>query len=198
MGLLRCFLAVEVPAPLQEAIQTATADTRKRLGQRLVRWVPGHNVHLTLKFLGDTSDASASLVQNMLTVEVRQFEPFDLSVRGIGAYPSTQRPRVIWVGVTAPPALASLHHQLDAATARLGFSADNREFSPHLTIGRVRPNATAEDAQELEGALEDARIGPLGSVRVEAIHLFKSDLRAAGSVYTRLFSAPLGMAERDS
>jgi 2'-5' RNA ligase len=198
MGLLRCFLAVEGPARLQEAIQTATADTRRRLGQRLVRWVPGHNVHLTLKFLGDTSDASASLVQSMLTVEVRQFEPFDISVQGIGAYPSTRRPRVIWVGVTAPPALASLHHQLDAATARLGFSAENREFSPHLTIGRVRPNATAEDAQELEGALEDARIGPLGSVRVEAIHLFKSDLRAAGSVYTRLFSAPLGKAQRDS
>lgn len=194
MGLLRAFLASALPTDLQDAIQAATADLRARLGPQLVRWVPGHNVHLTFKFLGDASASSLELIKDTLSNEASKFEPFDVLVEGMGAYPSSRRPRVLWIGLTAPPVLASLQHEIDMATARLGYASEEREFSPHLTIGRVRQNATGAELQKIRGELEQAKVGRLGSFRVDAMHLFKSDLQPTGSIYTRLFTAQLGKA----
>lgn len=195
MGLLRAFLASELPSALQDAIQLASAGVRLRLGPELVRWVPGHNVHLTLKFLGDVSPSNLELIQDLLATHASQYQPFDVLVGGFGCYPNARRPRVLWIGLMAPPELASLQRELDAATARLGYSSEERAFSPHLTIGRVRQNASAADLQRIRAEVEQLSIGDVGSLRVEAIHLFKSELHPAGSVYTRLFSARLGAAE---
>jgi 2'-5' RNA ligase len=194
MGLLRAFLAAELPPNLQDAIQTATASVRRSLGADLVRWVPAHNVHLTLKFLGDVSPASLDLIKHMLETEAGNHEPFDATIEGFGCYPSARRPRILWVGLEAPPSLSSLHHDLNAAAARLGYPAEDRDFSPHLTIGRVRQNATATELQKIRAEVEHLQLGNLGTTRVESIHLFKSDLLPTGSVYTRLFTAQLGIA----
>jgi 2'-5' RNA ligase len=191
MSLLRCFLAVELPPSLQDAIGAATEDPRRRLGSDLIRWVPARNVHLTLKFLGDTAPSAIGLIKAALRAEVPQYQPFDALVHGFGAFPSNRKPRVLWVGLTAPPVLASLQHELDVATARLGYSSEERGFSPHLTIGRVRQNISTSGLQKIRDELEQTSIGELGSLRVEAVHLFKSELQPAGSVYSKLFSAPL-------
>lgn len=191
MGLLRAFLASELPSHLQDAIQTATSGLRVTLGDELVRWVPPHNVHLTLKFLGDVSPSSLDLVKQMLATEASQVQPFEVQVEGLGSYPNSRRPRVIWVGVTAPGALAALQHSIEAAAARLGFGSDERDYSPHLTIGRVRQNVSVTEQQKIRTALEETHIGNLGSAQVDAVHLFKSDLLPTGSIYTKLFTAPL-------
>ena len=194
MGLLRAFLAAELPPNLQDAIQTATAGLRRTLGAELVRWVPARNVHLTLKFLGDVSPASLDLIKHMLETEAGKHEPFDAAVEGFGCYPNARKPRILWVGLEAPPRLASLHHDLNAAAARLGYPAEDRDFSPHLTIGRVRQNATATEVQKIRAEVEHVQLGNLGTTRVDSIHLFKSDLLPTGSVYTKLFTAQLGTA----
>src|SRR5512146_1221454 len=191
MGLLRAFLASELPTPLQDAIYTASAVFRSLLRACVVRWVPAHSVHLTLKFLGDVSPSSLDLIKQMLVAEAAQFSAFDVQVQDLGCYPNPRRPRVLWVGLNAPPELASLQRAIEAAAARLGYESEEREFSPHLTIGRVRQNASATDLHNIRAALDEIRIGWLGTARVDAIHLFKSELRPEGSVYTRLFSAPL-------
>ncbi len=98
---------------------------------------------------------------------------------------------MLWVGLKAPPELGSLQRSIEAAAARLGYESEERDFSPHLTIGRVRQNASSGDLHKIRAALEDCRVGLLGSTTLDAIHLFKSELRPEGSVYTRLFSAPL-------
>ena len=192
MSLLRAFLASELPPALQDAIQTATAHLRKTLDHDLIRWIPAHNIHLTLKFLGDVSPSSLDLIEQMLTTEAAQLRPFEMQVEGLGSYPTSRRPRVFWVGLNAPAALASLQHAIETATSRLGYPSEEREFSPHLTIGRVRQNVSAADLQKIRAALEETKVGNLGTVRVEAIHLFKSELHPSGSVYTKLFSASLG------
>lgn len=192
MSLLRAFLASELPPALQDAIQTATAHLRKTLDHDLIRWIPARNIHLTLKFLGDVSPSSLDLIEQMLTTEAAQLRPFEMRVEGFGSYPTSRRPRVLWVGLNAPAALASLQHAIEAATSRLGYPSEEREFSPHLTIGRVRQNVSAADLQKIRTALEETKVGSLGTVRVEAIHLFKSELHPSGSVYTKLFSASLG------
>jgi 2'-5' RNA ligase len=176
---------------MQDAIQEATACARASLGSELVRWVPIRNIHLTLKFLGDSPRSTLKLVEDAMEAEVTRYAPFDVLVGGSGAYPHKDRPRVFWVGLNAPRALAALHHKLDQATARLGYDSENRGFSPHLTIGRVRPNVQTAGMQRLREELGRTRVGNLGTVHVQAVHLFKSDLQPTGSKYTRLFTARL-------
>jgi len=176
---------------MQDAIQEATAGARARLGSELVRWVPSRNVHLTLKFLGNTPLSGLDLVQNALKAEVPRYAPFEVMVKGFGAYPNKERPRVLWVGLHGPRALEALQHELDAATARLGYDPEKRGFSPHLTIGRVRPNVPAAAMQRIREEMEKTQIGDLGTLRVEAVHLLKSDLQPTGSIYTGLFTARL-------
>jgi RNA 2',3'-cyclic 3'-phosphodiesterase len=191
MGLLRAFIASEIPPALQDAIQSATVALRTSLGSELVRWVPAHNVHLTLKFLGDVSPSSVDLIKQMLVSEALEFLPFNMQVEGLGCYPNARRPRVLWVGLTAPPELTSLQRAIETAAARLGYESEDRDFSPHLTIGRVRQNASSGDLQRIRTAMETTRVGLLGNTRMDAVQLFKSELRPEGSVYTKLFSAPL-------
>lgn len=194
MSLLRCFLAIEVPSSIQDAIATATAAARSKLGSDLVRWAPPRNVHLTLKFLGDTAPSGIDLIQAALTAETRQYQPFEAEVAGFGAFPNIRKPRVLWVGVGAPGILGSLQHELDIATDRLGYSSEDRSFSPHLTIGRVRQNLAAASLQIVRDELEQTTVGRLGSYRVEEVHLFKSELNLSGSIYTKLFTSRLGQA----
>src|SRR5512147_2569284 len=137
MGLLRAFIAVELPVFLQESIQQNTARLRQALNSSLVRWTPAHNIHLTLKFLGDVSPANITLLCEMLTREAEPHPAFDMSIAGLGSFPTSRRPRVIWLGLRAPAVLESLQHGIESAAARLGYASEERPFSPHLTIGRV-------------------------------------------------------------
>jgi 2'-5' RNA ligase len=191
MGLLRAFLASELPPPLQDAIQTATTSLRQTLGDELIRWVPIRNIHLTLKFLGDVSPSSLDLIEQMLATEAAQVPCFEVQIEGLGAYPNSRRPRVLWVGLSAPASLVALQHAIEAASARLGFESEDREYSPHLTIGRVRQDISSTEQHKIRAALESTLIGNLGSARVDAVHLFKSDLQRTGSIYTKLFTTPL-------
>jgi len=192
MSLLRAFIAVEIPSSLQNTIHESTASLHKSLGDDLIRWVPSQNVHLTLKFLGDVSSSNLDLIKQMLTAEAAQHKCFEMQMDGIGSFPNPRRPRVIWVGLRAPAALESLQRGIESASARLGYAIDEKSFSPHLTIGRVKQNLSALEIQRIRAELEKTKIGLLGVVHVDAAHLFKSDLQLNGSVYTRLFSAPIG------
>ncbi len=199
MRTLRAFIAVEIPPAIQQAILHETESLRRALGPDLVRWVPVENLHLTLKFLGDISSAHVDAICGMLTAEAARFRPLPVGVGGLGAFPAlrhgsgptSKRVRVLWVGLDAPAGLASLQHGIESAAAKLGYEAEERPFSPHLTIGRVRQQVTASDQQAIAKALERTSVGALGEIEVTAVHLFKSELNRNGAVYTRLFSAPL-------
>ena len=191
MSLLRAFIAVEIPPEIHQAIEAETASLRAALNASLVRWVSLPNVHLTLKFLGDVSPASIELLSQMLSVEVGQHLVFEMELGELGAFPNSRRPRVIWIGIQVPAELEALQHGIEAAAATLGYPAEKRSFSPHLTIGRVKQNVGSAGMIKIRTVLEKTQIGQLGTVHVTAVHLFKSDLKPTGAVYTRLFSAPL-------
>ena len=190
MTLLRVFIAVETPLPIRQAIFVQTESLRGALGD-LVRWAPVENMHLTLKFIGDVSPANVELLSQMLAMEATGSAPFRMQIGGLGSFPTSRRARVIWVGIHAPAALASLQRGIQSAAARLGYESETRPFSPHLTIGRVRQQVRASDQQRVRAALERTQVGDLGAAEVTAVHLFKSDLKSSGAEYTRLFSAPL-------
>jgi len=193
MSLLRSFIAVEIPHEIQQAIHQSTANLRKGVGS-LIRWVAPENMHLTLKFLGDISPASVDILTQMLRAEADSFLCFDIHLKGIGAFPNLKRPRVIYIGIQAPAGLEALQRGIESASHRLGYESDpngGRRFSPHLTIGRVRQGASTSDQQKIRQALENIHIDSLGTARVDSVHLYKSDLKPSGPVYTKLYSVPL-------
>jgi 2'-5' RNA ligase len=190
MTLLRVFIAIEIPLPIRQAISAQTESLRGALGP-LVRWVPVENMHLTLKFIGDISPANVEMLEQTLTAETTGSAPFSMHIGGLGSFPTPRRARIIWIGIQAPAALESLQHGIESAAARLGYEPETRPFSPHLTIGRVRQPVRASDQQQVRAALEQTPVGALGAAEISAVHLFKSDLQPTGSIYTRLFSAPL-------
>ncbi len=189
--MLRAFIAVEIPAGIQNAIAQSTVSLKNALPKTLVRWVAPQNVHLTIKFLGDISPVHLERLAETLRVEAASHGMFSMSVGGIGAFPNPRRARVIWIGLQAPPALEALQRGVEAAAAQQGYAPEERSFSPHLTIGRVGHNVSSSDLQSIRSALEATKVGELGTLRVEAIHIFKSDLLPTGSVYTHLFALPL-------
>jgi len=191
MGLLRTFIAVDIPSHIQQLIQQRTEPLRKSLGAALVRWVAPESVHLTLKFLGDVAPANIQMLSQMLGAEADVVHAFDIHVNGLGCFPSRKRPRVLFIGIQAPAELEALYRGIDSACARLGYESDQRDFAPHLSIGRVRQDIPVAGQQQIRAALEASVIDALGTARVDSVHLYKSDLKPSGSVYTKLFSAPL-------
>jgi 2'-5' RNA ligase len=189
--MLRSFIAVEMPTGIQSAIAQSTASLKNALPRTLIRWVAPQNVHLTLKFLGDVSPANLERLAGMLKAETALHEMFSIVVGGLGAFPNPRRARVIWIGLEAPPALESLRRGVEAAAAQMGYAPEERPFSPHLTLGRVGQNISTSELQRIRTALDETKVGMLGSVCVEAVHILKSDLRPGGSIYTRLYSLPL-------
>jgi 2'-5' RNA ligase len=191
MNQIRAFIAIDLPPALQEPLEKQTSRLRQALGDDLVRWVPVHNMHLTLKFLGNTAASHIEFIKQMMTQAADSTPPFDLTLSGLGSFPNPKRIRVLWAGVHAGSGLTSLQRELELGAARLGCERDERPFSPHLTLGRVRQGTDAKDTQKIRDALSAHQTGRIGAARIDSVHLYKSDLRADGSVYTKLFSAPL-------
>jgi len=190
MSMLRAFIAVEIPSEIQQKIHRETENFRRGINS-LVRWVPPPNMHLTLKFLGDVSPNSVEFLVQMLRNEADHVQNFEIHLAGLGAFPNLKRPRVLYIGIQAPAALDALARGIESASRRLGYEAEERPFSAHLTLGRVRQSVTPAEQQQIRRAIESTQVDLLGTARVDSVHLFKSDLNPGGSVYTRLYSAPL-------
>lgn len=190
MSLLRAFIAVEIPAEIQQNIHKETSSFRQGINP-LVRWVPVRNMHLTLKFLGDISPSSVEFLIQMLRNEADNVSCFNLQLTSIGAFPDLRRPRVIYIGIQASVALDALQRGIESAARRLGYESEDRPFSAHLTLGRAKQSITAVDQQKIRRAIEGTQVDLLGTARVDSVHLYKSELKPGGSVYTRLYSAPL-------
>jgi 2'-5' RNA ligase len=195
MSLLRAFIAIDLPVSVCDAIQKQTARLRQTLGNDFIRWVPTRNMHLTLKFLGDTAVSHLDFLKQMLLREADSHPQFDMQLGGIGAFPSQRNPRLLWVGIHAPADLVSLQRSIEAGASRLGYKTEDRAFSPHLSIGRVRQTVSMIELQEIRTALNAIHPGNVATTRVDSIHLFKSELQSEGSIYTKLFSAPLSNHE---
>lgn len=194
MGVVRAFIAIELPAPTQEAIQKQSARLQQTLGEDLVRWIPADNIHLTLKFLGDVTAPHMGFLKQMLVRELEPHAGFELQIGGLGSFPNSRRPRVLWLGLQAPPALLPIQQAIEAGAVRLGYQKEERAFSPHLTIGRVKQTLGPVEFQKIHSVIESVQLGNIATARVDSVHLFKSDLKPAGSVYTKLFTAKLKTA----
>lgn len=139
------------------------------------------NLHVTLKFLGQVDEARIPGIGAALAAVARRTPAFDLDVRGLGAFPTPTRARVLWVGLTPASPLAALAADIDARLAALGVERDSRPFAAHVTLGRVRESRR-------NPALADALARPAdcGRLTVTRVSLMRSQLHPRGARYTEL------------
>jgi 2'-5' RNA ligase len=186
---VRTFIAVDLPPSVLDALGQISAQLQEKLTDTPVRWVDFTKMHLTLKFLGDISKENIGMVEKILQSEAAKRQAMELGIGGIGAFPKMRHPRVIWIGVEAPTDLFDLSRGIEDGVARLGYTYDKYDFTPHLTLGRISRKASARDVRKVGNVLSEFQVGFIGVARIEAVHLYKSDLHPDGAKYTRLFSA---------
>jgi 2'-5' RNA ligase len=193
MSTLRTFIAIELDEELQANLKRVQDLLRDQLPPRDIRWVRPDGIHLTLKFLGDIPASRLDEIKIALARAAAEVGPFTFTVAGVGCFPNSRQPRVVWVGLHEPTgALARLRDAVEAYVAPLGFPTERRPFSPHLTLGRVQRHASRSEVREIGQVVASREIGVLDEMTVTAVCHIKSDLRPSGAVYTTLFEAKLG------
>jgi RNA 2',3'-cyclic 3'-phosphodiesterase len=193
MTTLRTFIAIDLSAQLRAGLGALQDRLRGELGTRSVRWVQPQGIHLTLKFLGDTSQGQVEEVQRAVARAATAVEPFRLTAGGVGCFPNTRQPRVVWVGLEeVSGALLRLRNAVEGEVAPLGFPTEKRAFQPHLTLGRVQRSAPAADVRRVGQVVAATSTGHLGEMAVSQVSYIRSDLRPTGAVYATLFEADLG------
>jgi 2'-5' RNA ligase len=176
---LRAFVALELDARLRQAIGELQARFAGLAGLRLVR---PEGVHLTLRFLGWSSRAQLEAIAPGIASAAAACPPFEARVGGLGTFPERGAPRVLWLGVELPPSVLELQRACERAAQAAGFSAEDRPFAPHLTLGRFRERVRRPALEPVD----------LGVTRIDSLALFQSETRAGGAVYTPLLQLALG------
>lgn len=185
---MRIFVAVEVAAEVRARAQQLIERLKQTPAR--VKWVEPHNLHLTLKFLGDVEMGQIPSVCRTVTAAAAELPPFSIEVAGVGAFPTSQRPRTVWLGVgQGNEEMVILHDYVEQKLAELGFRREGRRFQPHLTIGRVR--SSPQGVGELGRALAEHRDFVAGRSDVSELAVFSSELSDDGPTYEALSYAPL-------
>src|SRR5262249_2148089 len=183
---MRTFIAIEIPSEVKSAF-AALQDEVRRAGVD-VSWTRPENIHLTLRFLGEVDERRIGEVEKVCVTSAAEFQPFTLSLNDTGVFPNARQPRVLWAGLAGGIAKAAeMGKRLDDGLALIGFEREDKDFNPHLTIGRVKSNRKTRELI----ALADARRVPALSFVVTEIVLMKSELHPAGARYTPIAKVSL-------
>lgn len=180
---IRLFVALDIPA---EAVEKAMEFQRilKMKGIQ-ARWIPCGNIHLTLKFLGETEQGKTDLIKDIIRESAEAFSPFRLSLRGAGAFPSPSKPNVAWTGLGGETELVmKLARIIDRLLyERLGIERETKGFKPHLTVARFKARVNPE---KLSKAIEEMSSRPDFSFVSDCVTLYQSILTREGAQYTVL------------
>lgn len=184
---IRTFVAVDIP-PAVKAQIGQIIDQLRPLGS-MIRWVRSEGLHLTLKFLGEISQERLATVYQAAERGVMGISPFSFVLAKLGGFPSLQKPRVIWIGVPeGEEPLKKLQEQIEVQLVECGFPKEKRDFSPHLTIGRVK---SLRGIQPLLERLPSTSFES-GEIPVTAVKVMRSQLRPTGAEYSALKVIGLG------
>ncbi|MCX8204471.1 MAG: RNA 2',3'-cyclic phosphodiesterase [Candidatus Nezhaarchaeota archaeon] len=183
---MRCFIAVDIDQP---ELRTKLQKLQRELGSLRcdLKLVEPENIHVTLRFLGEVP---RSLVEEVTEALGRlKAEPFHLLLKGLGAFPSLSRPRVVWVGVSeGMDKLSELHHRVEELLRPLGFKPEREAFTPHITLARVKG---ARGLRDLVDFISKHREDEVGLMMVEEVKLKRSVLTPSGPIYSDIFTKKL-------
>jgi 2'-5' RNA ligase len=189
---LRCFIAVDIPVQIKSDIGDLIAVFKKYNAD--VKWAVHENLHLTLKFLGKTSEDLLPKIAELLSKVVLSYKPFCIKIYGVGVFPNRKYPRVIWVGIEDADLLKKLQRDVENAMTSIGYEKEEREYRPHLTLGRVR---SQKKMSNIIDELDNLQRKDFGGAEISNIRLMQSDLRPTGAQYSCLEEIPLGRGKNE-
>ena len=184
--MIRAFIAIDLDPQVIDTIVREIGQLKPRIPS--VRWISKANLHLTVKFLGNVEEVQIEPIGAALAAALRPFPRFAINAKGLGVFPDSRRPKILWIGLTANE-LARLATTIESALLPLGFAPEKRSFMPHLTIGRWREFDRPPLALKQE--LEQWRHCEFGRSNVDQVILIQSMLKPEGAVYTRLQTVAL-------
>ncbi|GIW79811.1 MAG: RNA 2',3'-cyclic phosphodiesterase [Gemmatales bacterium] len=187
MSRIRTFIAVDPDkairnrlVSLQESLAAVDSD---------IKWVEPENLHVTLLFLGEVEDRQLSEVCRIVQACADRHEAFLMTVENVGAFPNLHRPRVVWAGIgEGKQELCALHDELEIPMQDLGYRREERRYTPHITLGRIRNKGPASG---LAQALNKKTGWKAGETQIREIHVMSSELTPQGPVYTVMSKAKL-------
>ena len=183
---LRTFVALVLPEDARRALEREQQDLAGRVSG--VKWASPRTIHVTLVFLGPTPAAAIAKISAVMREVAASCAPITFTLQGIGAFPNTRSPRVIWAGMRDCAALMELQQQLADGLDALGFQKDKKPFKAHVTLGRVR-DGSARSA--LSALLDERHNQHFGEFQAERLAFMHSDLQPSGPVYTLLEESKL-------
>jgi len=182
---MRSFVAVDIPGAIKESVRDYVEGLKGSFGN-VMKWVAPENLHFTIKFLGEISDAEAETVKRCMGKVAEDLTQFELTLEGVGFFPTAERPRIVWIGTDGGcEQLLEVNQLIESCLELEGFDRDDKPFSPHLTIGRVKKHKKL--------ILPD-RAPNFDAVTFEAggISLVKSVLTPQGPIYETLYERQVG------
>jgi 2'-5' RNA ligase len=179
---VRLFVALDIPEAVRDSLARLSRQLRETCPS--ARWVRIEGAHVTLKFIGETSEDRAGRIRSALA-SARSAGAIDIRFAGLAFSPSARRPRVLWAGIEADSSLGALARSIEERLKPLGIPPETRDFHPHLTLARFD---SPKGLDALRAAVEKLGAPEFGSARVSEFHLYRSVLKRGGAEYTRLAS----------
>jgi 2'-5' RNA ligase len=182
----RIFIAVKVEPEAELLSMISTVKALLRVEN--IKWVDPANIHITLAFLGDTEEKKIKILANMLKERITGFQGFSFVLAGAGVFKNYRDPRVIWIGIKSHEMLSGLYDKIADGLNENGFGIEERQFRPHLTIGRIK---SVKDTENLKTVLEKYRDTEFQKIEINEVILFESILLQTGPIYKPLGKYPL-------
>ena len=189
MARIRTFIAVD----LAEGVRNRLTALQEQLGRSAggVKWTQAENLHLTLLFLGDVEELEVVSICRVVQQRAQKHSPFTIDVSGLGAFPNLRRPKILWVGISeGVPELRALHADLEDGLLDLGcYRREEREYTPHLTLGRLSHDDRADEWGPILSKHADWEGG---TTPVDEVLVMASEMRRGGPEYSVLGRGSLG------
>ena len=190
---IRSFLAFELAPEIKQIVSRVLTEAVKIT--RDVRWVRAAGIHLTVVFLGHVRETDLAAIEDAAQRVCLNYRPFDVSLHGMGCFPSERNPKVIWLGLRGDTErMSRFRDALQRELEPLGIKQEKRPFRPHLTLGRMR-KGRGSGRREVSTLLSAHQNLTSPGWSLMELVLFKSDLRPSGAVYTKLKTWPLSGKE---
>jgi len=159
------------------------SDLKKSLNGEQLRWIDPQNLHLTLRFLGNTEDSQLIAINNALDDLTPQFNNFTLEIEGLGIFGKRSLPKILWAGVKIPQNVYSLVENIEEILVNAGFVGETKPYSPHLTLCRIK---SLSDASNLVNLVDDYNKTHFVTQDMNQIILYESVLKNFGAEYVPL------------
>ena len=191
MEQIRSFIAVELPDELKFELSQLEAQLKSGK-QSWVKWVNPNSIHLTLKFLGNIAVDKTEEITKAMEEAAKRIPPFYLKIEGLGVFPNLRRVQVVWVGIGGEiDKLSQLQKGIESKLTRLGFASESRPFTPHLTLARLRNQASLDERQRFGQFIASTSFDIDYTMEVDAVSLMRSQLTREGAIYNRISLARL-------